>query len=178
MARPTYNGNQMNGIGFVYLFRLDRFHKIGSSKNPAKRMKSFDNLPWKPVLVHTIASTRRGFVERLLQHRFVEQRVRGEWFDLTETDVARLCSLARLDGLDDFPEDLLPHPSFWAEPKDDGEKRKTVMLPDILAEALWRLMITQQPRLTIEQTIDAIVGPHIVADFRALGYKMPLDADS
>lgn len=146
--------------GFVYLFRLDRFHKIGSSQNPAKRLKQFENLPWEPALVHMIASAERGFVERLLQRRFRPQRVRGEWFDLTEQDVSRLQSIERLDGLDDFPDDLLPHPSCWREPHEKGCTRLGGDITQETFDRLCRYAMTLRPRKTLDQIFRDAVEAH------------------
>lgn len=72
---------------FVYLMHhgLSKAWKIGRSVNPRRREKTLQDqdprieLKWK-------TSSVAGF-ETFLHNKFKDKRLRGEWFDLTATDV-------------------------------------------------------------------------------------------
>jgi hypothetical protein len=95
-------------VGYVYLFRLGEFIKIGSSRNPQKRFKAFSSLPYPAEIVHQIASQDAGAVEIALHWRFHTLRIKREWFRLTPEQVARLCELTTVDSVADLPADLQP----------------------------------------------------------------------
>jgi hypothetical protein len=85
--------------GFVYLVRSDRgYYKIGKTKNPKSRQKTFGlQLPFEIEFVHLIESNAYHWAEEQLHRRFAAKRVQGEWFALSDDDVVRIKSLARLD---------------------------------------------------------------------------------
>lgn len=157
-------------FGFVYLVRIDRFHKIGSSSDPSKRVRQFDNGPYEPHLVHVIESRQNLFAERLLQRRFADVRVRGEWFDLPAADVERICSISHLHDLDEFPDDLLPHPSQWRMPKstDDPPPVKIFRAGSDLPRMLWEIMRRSRPRKTVEQTVNDLLREPITLALHGL----------
>jgi len=81
--------------GFVYLFRASIGPvKIGRSKAPEGRLEDFDSLPFEVVLLHTIASDDMVWLERTLHERFADKRIRGEWFALSDDDIAALLTIA------------------------------------------------------------------------------------
>jgi hypothetical protein len=81
--------------GFVYLLRAatDQY-KIGRTKDPKNRKETFDvKLPF-PVEFECLIPTQDMFqLEKALHQRFGGKRLRGEWFDLSEEDVAYIKSL-------------------------------------------------------------------------------------
>jgi hypothetical protein len=85
---------------YLYLFRHQNgLTKIGYSKDPHRREKTIQA---EDPRVHMLA-TRPGSSdqERRLHKIFADKRVRGEWFDLNETDVERLfwiCGFNHTDG--------------------------------------------------------------------------------
>lgn len=85
--------------GFLYLVKSDRgYYKIGKTKNPDDRQRTFGvQLPFEVEFVHVIESDAYHWAEEQLHARFSGQRIKGEWFDLTEEDVAWIKSLKRLD---------------------------------------------------------------------------------
>ena len=79
--------------GVIYVAYGDGYYKIGTSRNVAKRIQSFNSsLPFKVTLVHTIDADDASTLERHL-HRFYRaagKHINGEWFRLDDADVAAL----------------------------------------------------------------------------------------
>ncbi len=85
--------------GFIYLFSADNgAHKIGQSGDPHRRLKDFRNLPIEIKLVHTITTNDMNWAESTMHDLFAAQRIRGEWFNLDQTDIAYLMSLTSFDN--------------------------------------------------------------------------------
>jgi hypothetical protein len=79
--------------GFVYLFQMDRFFKIGMASDVDIRFRSFATLPIDVTKVHMFASRQMGKVERFLHRKFAQCRYRGEWFELSGDWVEWICSI-------------------------------------------------------------------------------------
>lgn len=109
--------------GYVYLVRMGRFHKIGMSHNPSKRLLAFSGLPYPVLLVHQIATEQPRLIERTLHRRFKDQRVVGEWFRLDEEQVAVILSVKKANAPDDLP------PSLWPLSPLAGTPPNLVRLP-------------------------------------------------
>jgi|SRR6516162_4439182 hypothetical protein len=83
--------------GGVYLLEaLDsRLYKIGLSRTPRSRRRRINTI--RPCrLLHVIYTPDRASrfaLETLLHHRYADKRHRGEWFLLSPTDVASICSM-------------------------------------------------------------------------------------
>jgi hypothetical protein len=85
--------------GFVYLLCAEGgYYKIGKSKSPQSRVKAFRSLPFKVRLVHQIKSANAPWLERFLHERFADCCIIGEWFRLSDADVAAIASVATYDG--------------------------------------------------------------------------------
>lgn len=78
--------------GYVYILKSDSgYWKIGRAKNPANRIETFHvKLPF--VVNYEIVIPATGYValEQELHARFDYCRVNGEWFELTDGDIADL----------------------------------------------------------------------------------------
>lgn len=75
-------------LGYVYLIRMDRWHKIGCSKDILRRRGEIRlTLPAQEHLVHTIETDDPYGVEQYWHRRFAGSRSQGEWFELTPADV-------------------------------------------------------------------------------------------
>lgn len=75
-------------FGFVYLMKSGKYFKIGQS-NCAER-REFELrilLPEKLNLIHKIKTDDPRGIERYWHSRFKDRRQRGEWFDLSASDV-------------------------------------------------------------------------------------------
>jgi DNA-binding XRE family transcriptional regulator len=84
--------------GYVYLFEADNhLFKLGRSFDPSARVARFNTLPVGVHLVHKIESSDAKWLERVLHRRFSPKRIRGEWFALTDEDVAEIVAIRRRD---------------------------------------------------------------------------------
>ena len=119
---------------YVYLIRMGEFHKIGFSRDPADRLRPLGLLPEEPVLVHQIESYRARLIEKTLHERFKDACVRGEWFRLSEEDVASICSVTACHSPKHLPAELLP-PGY---PRSQ-EKERVVPTPKEAPELLKQL---------------------------------------
>ena len=82
--------------GYVYLIQSPTGkHKIGRTVNPADRMRTFTvKLPFEVAYVCVIATEDMYALERTLHRKFKNQRVNGEWFDLSADDIEYIKGLA------------------------------------------------------------------------------------
>lgn len=97
LGEPT-NKRGADRMRSVYLLRsADGRYKIGFSQNPEDRATAIGKQIGMDVqLVHVITTDRARFLEHDLHCRYASRRIQGEWFALTEAEVAEFCSF-RLD---------------------------------------------------------------------------------
>lgn len=75
-------------IGFVYLMRSGRHHKIGRSVSVGSRERQLAiKIPVPPTTIHSIATDDPVGVEAYWHKRFADKRGEGEWFDLSTADI-------------------------------------------------------------------------------------------
>ena len=73
----------------VYLFECGRKYKIGVSVNVERRMKDLDQRPFPVTLVASSRMIRNAYqIEQSLHEQFDDQRLNGEWFELSDEQVA------------------------------------------------------------------------------------------
>lgn len=82
---------------FVYLLQSPTgAYKIGRTKNPADRLRTFGVLlPFEVEYVCVIETTDMYTLERNLHTKFTDKNINGEWFALTEDDVAYIKGLVK-----------------------------------------------------------------------------------
>jgi len=75
--------------GYVYLLKSPTaFWKIGKTKNPVDRRKTFSvKLPFEVHYAHLIYCHDMNKLEKEMHIIFKKKRVDGEWFSLNEDDV-------------------------------------------------------------------------------------------
>lgn len=84
--------------GYVYIIKGANAYKIGKAKNIQERLKQLSTGHEHGLTVyHSIASNAMGRAEASLHKRFADLRVRGEWFNLGETELAYIKTIARID---------------------------------------------------------------------------------
>lgn len=87
-----------NNDGFVYVIGGGGLYKIGASQNVEHRLIDLQvgsPVPLKVVCVIKTTQYTHISLERALHRRLVDKRRHGEWFDLDESDLARLRALAK-----------------------------------------------------------------------------------
>jgi DNA-binding Lrp family transcriptional regulator len=87
--------------GYVYLIKADipkYAYKIGISAQPEKRAESFYTvkMPFETKLIHSIPCDDMLSFEGVLHSRYNDKRGPGEWFDLSNKDVAYICSIKKV----------------------------------------------------------------------------------
>lgn len=95
--------------GYVYMMSInDEYHKIGYSNNVKSRLGEMQvSSPYPIRVVHVIASYHAPRLEVLIQNRYAERWVCGEWFKLTADDIAEFSAIsspvtsAELDRLEE-----------------------------------------------------------------------------
>lgn len=82
--------------GYVYLIHASTgMYKIGKAKNPQARFSSLQTgNPGQLDLICTISSDSTSILEHNIHQRFINKHVRGEWFNLSDEDVAYLKTMA------------------------------------------------------------------------------------
>jgi predicted GIY-YIG superfamily endonuclease len=78
-----------NTSGFVYLISgSDGVYKIGRTSSIRRRMDDFTKLPFETALICTIPTPDALALESSLHKKFAMKRLNGEWFRLSDEDVA------------------------------------------------------------------------------------------
>lgn len=82
------------GAAYIYLMRNNRngYYKIGFSKNPSARERTLQSEEPDITLIRQWPGTM--FDEVALHAKFEAQRIRGEWFKLSDADIAYIGGVA------------------------------------------------------------------------------------
>lgn len=88
--------SQMPTGGYVYLVRSQYGVKIGKSVNVKNRTRLFEvKLPFPISVEHYAWFDDYSFAERDLHKKFHGKRLEGEWFDLSNEDIAHIKTLGK-----------------------------------------------------------------------------------
>lgn len=79
--------------GYVYLLGGNGYYKIGSSQYQRKRARQVgSHLPFETEIILTIPTDHRFNLENELQEKYSNKRVKGEWFELDQSDIQEIKS--------------------------------------------------------------------------------------
>jgi hypothetical protein len=81
---------KIDNSGYVYFYGslYHKIVKIGCSNNPKFRVLSFKNeYPFDTELILTIPTSDKLKLEKYYHRRFLDKRITGEWFGLSERDI-------------------------------------------------------------------------------------------
>jgi len=80
------NGTQT--YGHVYLLKHDNAYKIGKSYDITRRYKEIKvQMPHDTEEIHVIETDDPSGIEAYWHHRFKDKKLKGEWFNLSQSDV-------------------------------------------------------------------------------------------
>jgi hypothetical protein len=83
--------------GYVYLVKADKYFKIGRSKQPDVRFSQIGlQLPFPFEVLHIVPVSDMYEAEKHLHSKFAHRHLNGEWFSLSDTEVAEIMNLERL----------------------------------------------------------------------------------
>ncbi len=78
-------------IGFIYIFKCNKFYKIGKSKNPTKRLRSIQaSIPYKLEIILKTKVNDCDKTEKIIHKLFKNKIITGEWFKLTQSDITKI----------------------------------------------------------------------------------------
>lgn len=83
-----------NTIGFIYILKSGCYYKIGKTKNLKTRItKYITENPAEIEIIHTYKVDDYTNEETRIHNKFQHKRHRGEWYSLSEDDIAYLKSI-------------------------------------------------------------------------------------
>ncbi len=103
----------------VYLLRIETgAYKIGRSREPEARARAVvAGVPLRADIIHRIQTDDATWLERRLHDRYAHSRLKGEWFQLTDEEVAEILTIKRRDRRD----------RSWAGPVPKGYDLGTIV---------------------------------------------------
>jgi len=105
VVKPEYTGKK----GYIYFAKSDDLVKIGFATNPHRRVQELGTGNHNKIVLYDSFPSYQA-AEKLLHRRFKADRVRGEWFHLS-------------NDIEEFLEDLFDYQCCHAElPPDDSGK--------------------------------------------------------
>src|SRR5262245_61983914 len=119
--------------GGVYLIGVSRegCHKIGQSHRPRARVSElrYTERDRRLKVLHVITTCDREWLEAYLHVAFRHGHVRGDWFYLTDEEVAWLKALSSVNTVADLPDAVVELYEFHRGPdQDDFVKRRRLKL--------------------------------------------------
>lgn len=85
---PSDTDLEPRDFGYVYLMKSGRYYKIGRTNSVGRREYELAiQLPEQAETVHVIQTDDPVGIEEYWHKRFDGQRMKGEWFDLSQADI-------------------------------------------------------------------------------------------
>jgi len=77
------------GLGEVYFIKVGDFYKIGATRDLYSRLINIQVCnPTECILIHKVKTSNMRLTEKLFKSRFGRLNMRGEWFTLSDADIA------------------------------------------------------------------------------------------
>jgi len=97
--RPDLNRPTLTPVsGLIYLLRGSKLHKIGKSIHIDERKKTIEKDVGETLeLLHTIRSNDYTRAEVTLHQKYRHLRRRGEWFELSQVEVAEIMQITEMN---------------------------------------------------------------------------------
>jgi len=87
MANKYHSRKQ--GLGDIYVIKVGEFYKIGSTRDLYGRFKTIQVCnPTECTLIHSFKTNDMKLTEKLFHSLFAHNVARGEWFTLSDKDIA------------------------------------------------------------------------------------------
>ncbi len=150
----------------VYLLRLGSLVKIGCSDNLARRCSEVVAEHHGSELLHFITCPQARDLELALHRRFFSSRMHGEWFELSEADLALLLAVGPLDSADALPSDLR------LGSKQTETARISHDLMEMMREICFYSGSGTGSRLRVQHLLDSLLRPLVEADLAALRERL------
>ena len=91
---------QMQGPGVYFVKSVSGHTKIGRSRNIADRIKTFGvKLPFEVKIFHFISTSRCIELEKYFHSRYRDNRINGEWFELSDDELAWIKQQQEVEAL-------------------------------------------------------------------------------
>ncbi len=85
--------------GYVYLMKdTEEWYKIGMSDDPMRRLKEISRNHKQIELLHVIPADQMDKAEIILQDKYRNEHIRGDWFDLSSDDIAYIRSITKYEN--------------------------------------------------------------------------------
>jgi hypothetical protein len=94
--------------GYVYLFKVGGFHKIGRTCNVQDRAASFSKMPFPFEILHWFYSHDADADEKDLHEQYAPWRIKYEWFSLPDEQVVEIKAIVGDPGSMFTPPDPPP----------------------------------------------------------------------
>jgi len=93
-SRPV--GGAVSKDGYIYLVATENNDfKIGRSHDIPSRLKAFSTQPpFEYDLIHAFEADNASDAEKRLHNRYQDRHIKGEWFRLSNDDVAAICRIS------------------------------------------------------------------------------------
>lgn len=92
-----------DGPGHIYLMKdTQNRYKIGLSIDPERRLQQMKRKNGEVYLIHTFPADNMAQAEKALHWNYRLQKIKGEWFDLTDKDIEFIRSLVKYRDGDFF----------------------------------------------------------------------------
>ena len=85
--------------GYIYLIKVLDFYKIGRTSSPETRLGEYTKLMTEPQIIICSKVKNQFLLEKSLHDLYKDKNTRGEWYNLTETDVNYIKNIIKKESV-------------------------------------------------------------------------------